>query len=149
MCHHLLSVGEIWGTPLISSINTSRDAVGSHSEVRTWLRSDRSIISKEPSPWGTAFSARIRTPMCVLVCRRSASSGRLLWLCCLEFSSGIMKRQMHTGESIKKLTTSPPTWKMTSTTDIPVSTTYVCFINEWAGILAMYDNISWLFFHSW
>lgn len=84
-------------------IYTPWRAAGSHSRVKTWLRTDHCIFSRESSPWAivarewATFFAGRRTPMSVLACPLSALSGRLLWLCCLEFSSVMMRSQTHIG----------------------------------------------------
>lgn len=90
-------------------------------------RRNRASISSESAPWGTVvraatFSARGRTPMSGSACRPSALSGRLRWSFFSGFSSATTRSQAAAGQSFEGPTTSPATSRMTSTSDIPVST---------------------------
>lgn len=104
------------------------EAAASSSRGALKRRRNLSSISRESALWGTvvteqaAFSAGGRTPMFGSACRPSASSGRSPWSSSLGSSSATTRSPAAAGQSFDGWTTSAATLRMTSTSDIPVST---------------------------
>lgn len=91
-------------------------------------RNPSSTSRESRAPWGTVvmepavFSAAGRIPTFGSACRPSASSGRSPWSSSLGSSSATTRSPAAAGQSSGGWTTSAATLRMTSTSDIPVST---------------------------